>query len=177
MQTAILPATGADRSVLKNLMQLYLYDLSEIEGIDVDERGRFSYPALDLYWTEAGRYPFLIRVDGRLAGFALVSQHSRLTGPFEGHTIAEFFILRRYRRMGVGRAAATQIFDRFPGRWEVATIATNIPAQAFWRSVIDRYTGGRYHEVWLQDERWRGPVQSFVTPVANKNQERKIQNN
>ena len=164
MQIALLPAAASDRAALANLIQLYLYDFSEITGADVDERGCFAYPLLDSYWTEAERYPFLIRVDGNLAGFALVNRYSRLLNPFDGHAVAEFFVMRKYRRVGIGRAAAIQLFDRFPGRWEVASIATNVPAQAFWRSTIDMYTGGRYHEVWLQDASWRGPVQSFVAP-------------
>jgi predicted acetyltransferase len=164
LQIALLPAAVSDRAVLENLIQLYLYDLSEITGADVDEHGCFVYPLLDSYWTEAGRHAFLIRIDANPAGFALVNRYSRLLNPFDGHAVAEFFIIRKYRRMGIGRSAAIQLFDRFPGRWEVASIATNVPAHAFWRSTIDMYTGGRYHEVWLQDANWRGPVQSFVAP-------------
>ena len=114
MQIALLPAAASDRAALANLIQLYLYDFSEITGADVDERGCFAYPLLDSYWTEAERYPFLIRVDGNLAGFALVNRYSRLLNPFDGHAVAEFFVMRKYRRVGIGRAAAIQLFDRFP---------------------------------------------------------------
>ena len=164
MQIALLPAAAREKPVLTNLMQLYLYDFSEVNGADVDEVGCFSYPYLDLYWTTPGYDPFLIRVDDRLAGFALINLHSRLHDVFDGHAIAEFFVMRKYRRLGIGRAAAMQLFDRFPGRWEVASFATNVPAQAFWRSTVDTYTDGRYHEVWLQNAKWRGPVQTFVAP-------------
>ena len=53
------------------------------------------------------------------------------------------------------------LFDRFPGRWEVRQKAENSRAIAFWRRVIDRYTGGRFEEEVLADERWHGPVQRF----------------
>jgi predicted acetyltransferase len=145
-------------------MQLYLYDFSAVDDADVDDAGCFRYPYLDSYWNMPERYPFLIRAAGRLVGFTLVNRYSRLHDPFDGHAVAEFFILRKYRRRGVGRSAAMQLFARFPGKWEVASSATNVPAQAFWRSTIDVYTDGRYHEIWLQDARWRGPVQSFTTP-------------
>jgi len=164
LQIALLPAAAADKPVLANLLQLYLYDFSEVDGTDVDDGGCFSYPYFDLYWTGAGHYPFLIRAFSQLVGFALINRYSRLHDPFDGHAVAEFFILRKYRRRGVGRAAAVQIFDRFPGKWEVASIATNVPAQAFWRSTIDAYTDGRYHETWFQNARWRGPIQSFTAP-------------
>lgn len=54
--------------------------------------------------------------------------------------------MKKYRRTGLGTWAATQLFDRYPGRWKVTQVSTNVPAQAFWRMVIERYTGGRYEE-------------------------------
>jgi predicted acetyltransferase len=162
LQIALLPATIPDKPALANLMQFCIYDLSEVDGIDVDDQGRFICTCLDMYWTEAGYYPFLIHADSHLVGFALINRHSRILQAFDGHAMTEFFIMRKYRRLGIGRAAAMQLFDHFPGPWEVASSATNIPAHAFWRSTIDSYTSGRYNEVWLQNEDWRGPVHSFV---------------
>jgi predicted acetyltransferase len=162
MQTTLLPVTAREKPALANLIQLYYYDLSEFDGADVDEQGCFDHAQLDTDWNAAGNHPFLIRADGRLAGFALVSQQSRLHGAFDGHTVTDFFILRRYRRQGIGRTAATYLFDHFPGRWEVSSSAPNVPGHVFWRGVVDRYTGGHYDEIWLQTASWRGPVQSFV---------------
>ena len=61
------------------MLQLYLHDFSEHAAIgspygDVDEAGCFAYPYLDLYWSEPGRLPFLIRTGGHIAGFVLVNQ-------------------------------------------------------------------------------------------------------
>jgi predicted acetyltransferase len=47
--------------------------------------------------------------------------------------MAEFFILRKYRHQGIGARAAWELFDRFPGRWEVFEIIENTAAQEFWR--------------------------------------------
>jgi predicted acetyltransferase len=165
MQIVLTPAAIADKPALANLMQLYRYDLSEFTSADVDELGCFDDTQIDTYWMDDDCHPFLIRVDGRLAGFALVDRQSRLHHSFDGYTIADFFVMRRYRRAGVGRAAATQLFDRFPGLWEVASPALNVLGQVFWRGVIDRYTNGRYGEIWLQTDGWRGPVHSFVAPA------------
>ncbi len=140
-------------------MELYLYDFSEFDGADLDEEACYGYPYLDRYWSEPGRSPFLIRVDGILAGFVLVFEHTFLDTP--GHMIAEFFILRKYRRLGVGRAAAFAAFDRFPGHWEISQISENVPAQFFWRKIIAEYTRGAFREIYLDDETWRGPVQTF----------------
>lgn len=159
-------SSDPDKQVVAHLLQLYLHDFSIIDGMDVDETGCYPYPFLDCYWQEPGRYPFVIRVDDDLAGFVLVHRLSYLHPVFDGHAIAEFFVLRKYRRMGVGCAAALLVFDRLPGVWEVASAALNIPAHAFWRSTITKYTHGRYREVWLQDERWHGPIQSFTSPAV-----------
>jgi len=167
MQIVLLPAAASDQPALANLIQFFQYDLSEVESIDVDEQGRFSNMQIDSYWTEAGCFPFLIQADSRLAGFALVKRRSLLRSTFEGHAVVAFFVMRRFRRQGVGRAAATTLFDRFPGPWEIASCAPNVPAHVFWRSVIDRYTAGRYAETWLHKPAWHGPVHSFVTPTSH----------
>ena len=149
------PARDEESSVLAALLQLYVYDFSEMLAIDLDDDGRFPVP------TTEGRDAFLMRVDGKLAGFALHAGTSRLTGESGVHDVAEFFVLRRYRRAGVGEQGARWLFDRFGGRWEVRQKADNVHAIAFWRRVIDRYTGGRFTEEMLADDRWHGPVQRF----------------
>jgi predicted acetyltransferase len=159
MTIDVLLASSEDKTLIQRLMELYLYDFTEFDGADLDAHGCFGYPYVDHYWTEKGRYPFLVRVDGRLAGFVLVSQHTFVPG--NERSIAEFFIMRKYRRQGVGRAVACRVFDRLPGRWEAQEMASNTPAQQFWRSVIAVYTGGAYSEVVLDNDQWRGPVQFF----------------
>jgi predicted acetyltransferase len=163
MQIEIQPASYDQKSILRNLLELYEYDESEFTARDVDEHGLFGYKYLDHYWTEEGRHPFLIRVDGNLAGFALVNQHSLLDT--DARVIAEFFILRKYRRSGVGEEAACQVFNRLPRKWEVAQAEYNHAAQAFWKKVIDRYTGGRFTETVLDNDRWQGPVLSFDNTI------------
>ncbi len=161
MHVDLHPATEADKPVLRHLMEPYRHDFSEWDGSDVDEQGLFGYDYLDRYWTEPDRHPFLIRADGKLAGFVLLGRRSHLVPQGQAMVVAEFFVMRKYRRRGVGRQAATAAFDRFAGAWEVAQMAENVGAQAFWREVIGAYTGGRYVETVLNDERLRGPIQSF----------------
>lgn len=159
----LVPAEKQDKEVLRQLMELYLYDFSEFTGEDVDRHGRYSYDYLDPYWTEKERHPFLLMVDERLAGFVLVRGKAD-SGERPLHYIAEFFVMRKYRRQKVGRAAAFLAFDRFPGRWRVSQIDGNLPAQQFWRKVIGEYTGGSYREG--PNESDDGVMQEFVTPDA-----------
>jgi predicted acetyltransferase len=106
-EVALEVATPRDASVLSNLLELYAYDLSEIFPLELQPDGRFDYEQLPLYWSEPDRrFPFLIRCDARLAGFALVTRGSPASDDPADFDVAEFFVLRRYRRRGVGRQAA-----------------------------------------------------------------------
>jgi predicted acetyltransferase len=160
----INPATVSERPVLRHLMELYQYDFSEFDGADPGPFGLYDYPYLDHYWVEHERHPFLVRVDGNLAGFVLVARYNYLTGLKDTWVMAEFFIMRKYRRQGVGDHVARYIFNQFPGTWQVGQITENPSAIAFWRKVIAHYTQNNFQEYDLDNENWHGPVQAFVSP-------------
>ncbi len=156
------------RSALANLVQLYLHDFSEFAAIGTDHGevggdGTFAYDWLHLYWQDSWRIPLFIQADGRLAGFALVSRWSALDRPVD-HSMAEFFVVRKYRRSQVGLRAATLIFERFPGRWEVPVAWYNAPALTFWRNTILAATSANAEEVQGDGQRWTGPVLCFASP-------------
>jgi predicted acetyltransferase len=160
MDIEIQRASPSEKTILRNLMELCQHDYSEYNGDDVDEHGLFGYKYLDHYWTESERCPFLVRVSGKLAGFVLVrAVDSREDSVL--HAITEFFVLRKYRRQGIGRQVAWQIFDMFPGQWSIYQEGDNGPAQSFWRQVIADYTQGAYTEEHLQTEEWQGPRHRF----------------
>jgi predicted acetyltransferase len=141
------------------MMELYQYDFSEFEGTDLDQHGCFGYTYLDHYWVEEGRHSFIVCVDGKLAGFVLVNQYTHIPG--NEHSVAEFFILRKYRQRGIGKGVAFHIFDLFSGKWEVGQTESNTVAQQFWRNVVGEYTAGQFAETVLNTESWKGPVQYF----------------
>jgi len=146
----VRPAGPAEKEVVDQLLELYLHDLSELTGADVGSHGRYDYFFLDDYWSEPDRHPFLLRVGGHLAGFALV-------GSGTPHDMAEFFVMRKYRRQRVGARAARTLFRMFPGEWQVRQIAANTAATKFWRAVIPApFTEGTT-EI--------GPVQRFESSI------------
>ena len=158
-------ATYQEKSILSNLMQIYLYDLSTTSTLEIDDTGQFPYPYLDDYWSDKGRFPYLVRLDRDLAGFALLKRGAYFPGQVDndgcGMQVAEFFVMKGYRRQGVGTQAAINLFDRFPGRWEIAQEANNHSGQSFWRKLIGDFCGGGYDENLLKNEHWYGPVQVF----------------
>lgn len=163
MRVEVSTASPEDSSVLRNLLELYSYDFSEITGSDVDGHGLFGYRYLDHYWTGPGRTPFLIRVDGQLGGFVLVRVREQEDGGSEA-SIAEFFVMRKYRRYGVGRAVAQRVFDMFPGPWKIAQLIENVSGRAFWRAVIGEYTGGAFTETTTEDG--SATIQRFTVPAG-----------
>ncbi|HEX3772558.1 MAG TPA: GNAT family N-acetyltransferase [Polyangiaceae bacterium] len=160
-RVVLVPVTEATRATLENLAQLYIHDWSAIVPLDVGEDGRFHQLDLTPYRDGNEHHALLVRVEDRPAGFALIHEASRLTGERGVFDMAEFFVLRRYRRQGVGLAAAFAAFDRFPGPWEIRQRDDNPDATAFWRRAVAQYTGGAYREARWESPAWTGPVQTF----------------
>jgi predicted acetyltransferase len=134
-------AHSSEQSILANLWELYAYDLSDVFERDLRDDGRYGNAKLPLYWSEpARRFPFLVRVDGRIAGFALATRGSPASENPDDFDVAEFFVTRRYRRAGVGRTAAFCLWDTFPVRWIVRVSEGNIAGCRFWTEAIAGYT-------------------------------------
>ena len=158
----VQPAPPEAMDTVANLMQLYSHDLSEYQEAPLDDRGLFRLgPCFDTYWEEPGRDPFLILVDTELAGFAFIRELAE-----QSYSVAEFFIASRFRCSGVGKVAVRGLFDKFRGNWQVAELEKNLPAQRFWRAVIDDYTGGEFTEQW-SDVDPKGPMQVFTNIGGN----------
>src|SRR5436305_9127199 len=113
-------ATPRDAPLLSNLLELYLHDLSEVFPIELSAEGRFGYERLSLYWSEPERrFPLFIKSNGQIAGFALVTRGSPVSDDPSAYDVAEFFVLRRYRRSGIGRRAAALVWDSYSGTWTI----------------------------------------------------------
>jgi predicted acetyltransferase len=146
MNFELIRASYEYKDIIRNLMQFYIYDFSEFVNCDVEENGLYgAYPYLEDYWTEANhRFPYVIKQDDKYAGFVLV----RFIESEERNyfSIAEFFIMKKYRKAGIGKSVAKQIFNLHKGQWEVYQIESNKPAQIFWSKVIDEFTHGQYRD-------------------------------
>jgi predicted acetyltransferase len=141
MQAELLAASADQEPVLANLLELYAHDFSEFSKLELDAHGRFGYKHLSLYWQESTRHPFLIKANGNLAGFVLVQQGSQVSSWTDVWDMAEFFVVRGYRRHGIGTRAAHAVWQKFPGLWEVRVMEKNAVAQGFWRRAIASFVG------------------------------------
>jgi predicted acetyltransferase len=160
-------ARADEAAIIANLMQLYIHDFSELwfdratEG-ELGPDGRYAdYPGLETYWCDPARQAWLFRLNDAPVGFALINGIAHSPTPID-RAVAEFFVVRKHRRRGVGQAAAHGLFGSAWGVWEAATARRNATARAFWRRAAETYPGVR--DIVEEDRRdalWDGAVLTF----------------
>jgi predicted acetyltransferase len=140
-----------DRQWIQDTYDEYLEALSDLNT------GLFSVLGADspreheifAHWFASDQtHPLVIVKGADRVGFALVTR-PRIPSAGEAtadYTMSEFFIRKSHRRVGIGRDAATLIFDRFAGEWEIVEYQRNPGAVAFWRRVLGGYGNGAYTE-------------------------------
>jgi predicted acetyltransferase len=119
---------------IENLMQFYTYDFSEWLPLKLGEYGFFNILPMPDYWRNPATRPFLIKVDGELAGFVTVDNQTHLPGA--EYNIGHLFVSRRFRGQGVARFVVSTLLSRFPGQWQIFHIDANQPARLFWAAVM-----------------------------------------
>ena len=151
-------ASYQQKQIINNLMQFYMYDFSEFVNLDIEADGFFAaYKNLDDYWNDENRFPYIIQNEERPIGFALVRLIESDQRSY--YSIAEFFVLKKYRKKGIGKQIATQLFNLHKGLWEVFQRESNKPAQLFWSNVIGAYTKGNFTERFEDGK----TIQSFIS--------------
>ncbi len=130
--------------MLRNLFQLYIHDMAEWFDIDTEADGSYSYDTSSIW--KNGYDAYLAKLGDSLAGFALIGRADEWLGDVGGHDVHEFFVIRRYRRNGLGQRMATLLWNELPGEWLVRVLEANAPACLFWRRVISKYSLGAYTE-------------------------------
>jgi predicted acetyltransferase len=161
----LVPAAPEQQSIVANLLELYIHDFSEFLDIDLGSNGKFGYPDLPLYWSAPGRHPFLVKADGHWAGLVLVKEEPAISTGQPTRDIAEFFILRRYRRHGIGTQVAHQVWRTFPGPWSIRVLQCNHAARTFWERAITAFTGEPVEPSSFQRNGQPWTLFSFVSPA------------
>ena len=164
MVIELIRAESGQELILANLLQLYAHDFSEFYDLDLGADGRFVYKELPLYFQESTRHPFLIRKNGQWAGLVLVQRGSQISANPDVWDMTEFFVVRGFRRRGVGTDIAHRVWRRFPGKWEVRVMEANQSAQPFWERAIALFVGKPIVPVRVEKEGTGWRAFSFDSP-------------
>ena len=138
-----------DKPTLKNLLQLYLHDITASLPMDVNEHGLFKYDNLDLYFTDKDGFGYLIYIEDKIIGFVLIDYDFMVldkSKDIPSYNLSELFILNAYKKIGYGETVVKQIFDMYKGNWEVRPVPRSEGAKKFWLRVIKKYTNNQFTE-------------------------------
>jgi len=145
LETTLIKAKLEDREILVNLLEKYSYEFSQYQKNDVNKLGLYGYQYLDCYWWEdENRWAYFIEVDGKLAGFIMINDYPEVEDRKTDFVVSEFFVMYKYRRMGVGRKALFMALDLHRGTWQLKRHPKNKDSVHFWNNAINEYTSGNF---------------------------------
>lgn len=134
-EVRLLPIKIEEMQILENLMALYLHDLSAFsEDLKVNGNGKFVYEGLEYYFKTEELKPFFIYYGEELAGFILLNS-GKYVSMIIDYSVHEFFVLKSYRKMGIGSKAIEKIFELYKGKYKILQLSKNKPAIDFWTNL------------------------------------------
>jgi len=136
-----------DREILANLLEKYDYEFSQYDNRDVNRLGLYGYKYLDCYWLEDNRWAYFIEVDGHLAGFVMINEFAEAEDRKTDFSVAEFFVMYKYRQKGIGKQAFFMAVNLHRGKWQLKRHPKNLASVLFWDKVVNEYTSGDYELV------------------------------
>ncbi|TLY74128.1 MAG: GNAT family N-acetyltransferase [Gammaproteobacteria bacterium] len=149
-------AAAADRLWIQSVYRDYLDDLNPGTGLfpKLGEVGHREPDLIAHWFGDANTFPLVILKGSEPVGFARVLRMAATAAAPQriDYRMAEFFVARARRRLGIGQTAVQLILSRFAGRWEITEYLRNADAVSFWRRVVSRYTRGSYQERIVNDE-------------------------
>lgn len=117
--------------------------MSEFMEWGPNENGQYTFSAsnLDPYWQRTDHMPYFILSDGELAGFVFVRKYP---GDERVYDIEQFFVLRKFKGLGVGKEALQQVTDLHKGVWQIRVLKENQAALSFWKSALSGIVGDNF---------------------------------
>jgi len=161
MQITLELIKREQKEILRNLLEKYEYEFSQYTGDDINELGLYGYDYLDTYWNDPGRFPYFIKVDQKLAGFAMVCDYP-ISGTQTDFTMSEFFVIYKYRKSGVANYCVTHLFEKHRGKWGLMFHPENIISKKFWLKTVNQYTLGNYQQIENEQAHYNGTLASIL---------------
>lgn len=167
MQVELSQATMAEKPIVGNLSQFYLYEFSQyMPSLRLEEHcGLYDrLPDLDAYWNDPNREPFIIRVDGELAGFALVIKGVS----DEPHQIGEFFVIQKFVGKGVRKQSHKKFSICSPGTGSFTKCGTTIRPRLFGEARLTPIRTGTTKNIMTPID---VPFRNLVRPYGNSSRD------
>jgi predicted acetyltransferase len=123
----LAPIPESDKAILADDLQHYISELAPFDRA-LAPQGPYEYPGFHTLWRD--RALFWAKVDGEIAGFAIVHSENGVTD------MSDFYVRPAHRRHRIGRAFALAVITRFPGPWTLTQYKAKTDSITFWRSVI-----------------------------------------
>lgn len=129
------------------LYRLLQYSLFEESGNDLNEMNDnaiFEYKYFERYFTDDDRDAYFIKEQNtnKLLGFAMVNTYMQIFD--NGHSIAEYMVIPKYRRNKIGKRVAIELFNKYKGNWEIKPSFNSNKAYLFWKNVVEDYTHNNF---------------------------------
>lgn len=140
MNVYITKVKKQEKEILFRLLQYSLFEESENDLNEMNDNAIFEYEFFDNYFNNKSYNAYFIKEEktDKLLGFIMVNTYVQSCK--NGHSIAEFLVIPKYRRNKIGRNMAYEIFDKYPGVWEVSPSYNSEKAYSFWKKTIEEYT-------------------------------------
>lgn len=138
----IIPATMNDYPTLQNMSQFYVYECSKECDFTLSKNGLYEPTDYKFFIESSDHEANIIKVRNEIAGFVLIEK----TLANNATRIAQFFILSKFQRQGIGRKVVHQLLKNTPGKWSLAVLTENTRALSFWRKVISDFTRDTFKE-------------------------------
>jgi predicted acetyltransferase len=143
MEISVEIVKKEEKEILRNLLEKYDYEFSQYNDCDVNNLGLYGFDYLDNFWTEENWFPYFIKVDSKLVGFAMVSDYPEIKLG-TNYSLHNFFIMYKYRKQGIGKYVVKYILNKYKGKWQLKYHPKNEISNIFWNKIIGEYTNGKY---------------------------------
>jgi len=115
LQGLAISRIGTESDILlRKLFEHYCHDMSDWFDVDTGADGSYSYDTAQV-WA-SGLEVYLARVDASIAGFAIIGSGAGWLGDIGARDVHELFVLRKFRRRGVGKQMAALLWNEYPGQ-------------------------------------------------------------
>lgn len=113
MEIYLSKAKDEEKEILYRLLQYSLFEESENDLNEMNQEAIYEYKHFDSYFIDNDRYAFFIREKetDKLLGFAMINEY--LQKFKEGHSIAEYLVIPKYRRKKSARKLLLKFLINF----------------------------------------------------------------